>query len=626
MAAIKLSRLPALLLAASSLMLPACGTGEQVFDQFDGPVDIAYLAPGAFFEVPVGFVSNFRSGRVSKLDLKRTTALVEDGAAPWIGGPDIAFGREHTLGAIALAVTSSTVDVWVADDWGGQLLRSPYIAGLDESANPIWSRPSLGELRSYEADGTAASSPVASLRGLRLEEGRATSERWTFTWDGHSFEVRGTASGLQRQRAVPGTPYVTDGEELRFTPSIADGAPSLGAYLELDVEFGIESAEAGGLVTDLRASNDGSWIFATVVPDDGDGFVAVWDSVAFSELARLDLGPGARPERIGEGKDVGSLWIADSVDDAGFGKVHELSFVEGDLSSLSLRSITVPEPAFEIVESQDPSVSLLFVASAFSDAVWAVSPVDGAVQDINPVTPEPDPTYVTTIVAGLEATRRPVETTELDEDGTRKTTYGIFATTFGGELYFIDGSTGCQVFGTPARAYADFSATSSTSNLFSDVGFESSPQLFFDAGGETVVSTHPCGGITKSEIWTLTYSELEQSYEVEGTRSGLQQRRLFEGERYVSDEGAISLLILPGIKPTTDGDSWTFSINDGVTPVSIQELPGDPLIYTELYDDRSGDWFEVKEREIAVIPHAANDVVLWIDLQGQGDGGVRAFQ
>ena len=75
MAATKLSCLPAFVLAASSLMLSACGTGEQVFDQFDGPVDVAYLAPGPFFEVPVGFVSNFRSGRVAKLDLKRTTFL-----------------------------------------------------------------------------------------------------------------------------------------------------------------------------------------------------------------------------------------------------------------------------------------------------------------------------------------------------------------------------------------------------------------------------------------------------------------------------------------------------------------------------------------------------------------------
>ncbi|MEE2829211.1 MAG: hypothetical protein VX498_08485, partial [Myxococcota bacterium] len=173
--------------------------------------------------------------------------------------------------------------------------------------------------------------------------------------------------------------------------------------------------------------------------------------------------------------------------------------------------------------------------------------------------------------------------------------------------------------------YGDFS-NSSASSLFRDVGFQSTPQLYFDEGSQSALSTHPCGGVSRTETWTLTYSEALQSYEVEGTHSGVQQARLFEGERYVSDRGEISLLILPGIQPTTDGDHWLFAVNDGVTPIRLQELPGDPLIYTELYDDRTGAWFEVKEREIAVIPHAANDVVLWIDLQGQGIGGIRAYQ
>jgi hypothetical protein len=392
------------------------------------------------------------------------------------------------------------------------------------------------------------------------------------------------------------------------------------------VASGIESADAGGLVTDLLVSQDGAWIFASVIPDEGPGFLAVWDSVGFIELDRIELPEGASPERIARGKDQGVLWIADSADVDGAGRVFRLDFIPRDLNTLALTAVPAPEPAFEIAEGHDPDVSMLFVAASYSDAVWAIDPLSGAVFDTNPVTPEPDPTHLRTIVAGMSASRRPVETTELDADGTRHAVFGIFATTFGGELYFIDAGTGCQVFGTPARAYADFSAPTAASLLFRDVGFESNPQLFYDAGGETLVSTHPCGGVTRTERWTLTYSEELQSYEVEGSRSDVQVARLYEGDRYVSDQGEISLLILPGTQPTTDGDDWSFLVNDGVTPVLLQELPGDPLLYTDLYDDRSGDWFEVKEREIAVIPHVANDVVLWVDLQGQGDGGVRAFQ
>lgn len=606
--------------------LCSCGTGERVFDQFDGPVDMAYLPPGSFFEVPVAFVTNFRSGRVGKLDLKRSEPLVEDSAAPWMPGPDLAFGSEYSLGEIALAVTEDTVDVWVADDFDGLLLRVPYIIGIDGFGDPIWNRPSLGELLSFDKDGNAASTALADFRGLRLQAGRATTERWTFTWTGNSFEVRGDASGLQQIAAVPGTPYSTDQDAISFTPSLLGGTPERGAYLTLDVASGIESADAGGLVTDLITSEAGDWIFASVIPDEGPGYLAVWDASSFVELQRILLPEGAAPERIAAGKDSGVLWIADSADVAGAGRVFRIDYSSGDLSSLILTTLPVPEPAFEIAEGHDPDVALLFVAAAYSDAVWAVDPATGAAFDTNPVTPEVDPTHLRTIIAGMTAGRRPVETNELDLDGTRHSVYGIFATTFGGELYFIDAGTGCQVFGTPARAYADFSAVGSVSALFSDVGFESDPQLIYDAAGEAVLSTHPCGGVTRTEVWTLLYSESLQSYEVEGSRSGVQTARLFEGDRYISDRGEISLLILPGTQPTTDGDGWSFSVNDGVTPVALQELPGDPLIYTDLYDDRSGDWFEVKEREVAVIPHVANDVVLWIDLQGQGAGGVRAIQ
>ena len=616
--------------AAASLavlfILAGCGTGERVLDQFDGPVDMAFLPPGPFFEVPVAFVTNFRSGRVGKIDLKRAEPLVEDSAAPWMPGPDLALGRQYSLGEIALAVTDQTVDVWVADDFDGLLLRVPYITGLDSAGNPIWNRPSLGELRSFDKDGNESSAALADFRGLRLQEGRATTERWTFTWTGSSFEVQGDSSGLQQLVAVPGTPYSTDRDELSFTPALAGVTPGLVSYLQLDVASGIESNSAGGLVTDLLASEDGDWVFASVIPDQGPGYVAVWDAVSFVEIDRVLLPEGGAPERLAAGKDQGVVWVADSADIEGGGRVFRLDYSPGDAGSLTMSALPVPEPAFEIAEGRDPDVSLLFVAAAYSDAVWAIHPDTAAVFDTNPVTPEADPTHLRTIIAGMTAGLRPVETNELDLDGTRHSVYGIFATTFGGELYFIDAGTGCQVFGTPARAYADFSSSGSVSGLFSDVGFASDPQVVYDAAGEAVLSTHPCGGVTRTELWTLRYSEALQSYAVEGSRSGEQQARLFEGDRYISDHGEISLLILPGTQPTTDGDSWSFSVNDGVTPVPLQELPGDPLVYTELYDDRSGDWFEVKEREVAVIPHVANDVLLWIDLQGQGAGGVRAIQ
>ena len=244
---------------------------------------------------------------------------------------------------------------------------------------------------------------------------------------------------------------------------------------------------------------------------------------------------------------------------------------------------------------------------------------------IDPITAEVDATHVGSLIAGLAASQRGIESAILDESGTRLYRYGVMATTFAGRLYWIDAATGCQVFGTPTGAYLEV-APESLNSTFGDVGYSSNPQLVFDEVAERAVTTHACGGVSRSESWRVYYQEAEQSYEVEGSISGVQQNRAYEGERYLSDDGSISFLIFPGTRPTTEGDRWSFPINDGVTPVAIQELPGDPLIFTELFDDRDGDWWKVREREIAVIPHMGNDVVLWVDIQGQGSGGIRIYQ
>jgi hypothetical protein len=122
--------------------------------------------------------------------------------------------------------------------------------------------------------------------------------------------------------------------------------------------------------------------------------------------------------------------------------------------------------------------------------------------------------------------------------------------------------------------------------------------------------------MARSEPWTLTYDEQLLSYEVEGFLSGIQQERAFEGIRYQSDDGAVSLLIQPGTQATTDGDQWSFQVTSGLRPLAVGEFPGDPLVFTELFDDRSGSWWKVREREIILVPNPGNDLVLWLDIEG----------
>ncbi len=613
------------LLALAALALAGCPEDERAFARFDGPMDTAVMPPGELFEVPVALVTNFRSGRVSKLDLKRTSVLVEDSVAPWMPGPDLAFGANRALSEIVVVAGDDFVDVWVADDFRDELLRGPWIDGLDADGKPNWVRPSVSGVTFRNKDGDVVEgATVPSLRSLRARHDRATTESWTMTWTGHSFEVEGTAAGVQRLPAIPGTPYETDQGELAFVVALNSYAPTLGDRLELETFSGIEAADAGGLITDLLLEPSGTWVFATVVPDDGPGFVSVWDAATFAELDRLDLPLGAAPERLEGGADDGVVWVADSFEEAdGSGRLFRLDFVPGDVDTLAATELHAPEPLIDVAQSR-AAQRWLFAAAAYSDAVWTLDPLTGQPFDINPITPEVEATRVGSIVSGLASTANPVESVQLDQDGSRFAVHSIFVTTFEGEGYLLDGETGCQMFGTPARSFS----STSCSDSFSDIGFESDPLIAFDEAGERCVTTHPCGGVSKSETWTLTFDVDSQSYEVEGSRSGVQVNPAFEGVRYTSDEGAISLLVMPGALPTSDGDRWIFTIDDGVTPVSLQELPGDPVIYTELYDDRTGSWFEVKEREVGVIPHAGNDVVLWVDLQGQGQGGggMRAWQ
>lgn len=621
-----------LALVATLALLPAlllgCEDQDRTFAQFDGAMDVALLEPG-LFEVPVAFVTSFRNGRVAKLDLKRSNVLVEDSPAPWMPGPDLAFGADRALGEIALVSGDDFVDVWVSDDFRDLLLRAPFVDGLDDAGKPAWVRPGWTDVVWHDVDGTVLGSDVGpELRGLRTRPGRATTETWTLTWRGRAFEVEGSASGLQNLLAVPGSWYETDNEELAFSVALAGAPVQDGQSLVFETWSGVESADAGGLVTDMLVTDDGAWVFATIIPDDGPGEVSIWDAAGFVELDRLVLPDGSAPERLEMGRDEGVIWVADSAELAdGSGRLFRLDFVPGDIDTLAATALPAPEPLIDVAEGRDPDVRLLFAAAAYSDAVWALDPLTGEPLDTNPITPEVDPTHVRSIVSGLASSRQAMETGQLDEDGTRLTAHGVMATTFAGELYWIDAGTGCQVYGSPAGAYLDVLGDL-TSITWTDVGYESDPQLVYDDAAQRVVTTHPCGGVARTERWTFIFDEATQSYEVEGSRSGIQAGRAFEGERYFSDRGAISVLIMPGTLPTTDGDRWVFPINDGVTPVGLQELPGDPVIFTELYDDRTGPWYLVKEREIAVIPHMGNDVVLWIDIQGQGQGGagIRAYQ
>jgi len=599
-------------------LLAGCLVDDRSFGGFDGPADLAFLPPGEFFEVPVAVVTNFRSGRVAKIDLKRTSLLVEDSPAAWMPGPDLPFGADRALGAVALAVFPDNIDVWAADEIRDQLVRAPWISGRDGDGKPVFSRSRL------VGTGWTGTCPEPSLAGLRVRSGRAATETWTLTWHRDAWVLDGPTSGLQSIVALPGVPVTTDRGELAFTMAHHGCDPDEGDQLTVEIDNGLEVADVGGYVTDLYAEPEGRWIFASVLPDSGPGFISVWDALTFVELDRLVLPAGATPERISAGATEGTVWVADSADVAGLGRIFRLDWVPGDLDTLAATALAAPEPVIDVAEGRDPDSPRLFVASAFSRAIWSLDPVTGEVLDTNPTTPEVDPTYVATIVSGLAATEVPIVRSDFNEVGTPLESHGVVASVVSGLLYWLDAGTGCLEFNSPAGAYRDSSFNNSVS-LFTDLGAQSDPAVVTDDSTGRFVATHPCGGVAVTETWTLRFDAEAQSYEVEGSRSGVQEARLFEGVRYVSDTGAMSLMVMPGTRPTTDGDRFRFQVEDGIAPIALQELPGDPIVYTEQYDERSGPYYKVKQRPIALVPHEGNDTIMWIDITGQG-AGLRGYE
>ena len=159
------------LLSALAVFGVGCDDTERAFAGFDGPGDVALLEPGEFYEVPVAFVASLRNGRVSKLDLKRTMLLVEDGPAPWMQAPDLAFGADRALSEIALAERPGELDVWVADDLRDEVLMAPYVR-LNDGVHD-WNRPEITDgPRFIDVSGTEESGGILPpLTRLRVRPG-----------------------------------------------------------------------------------------------------------------------------------------------------------------------------------------------------------------------------------------------------------------------------------------------------------------------------------------------------------------------------------------------------------------------------------------------------------------------
>lgn len=607
------------------LVAAGCGTGASELHRFHGPIDVAYLPPGPFFEQPVAYVTNWQSGTVSKLDLRRFDMLVEDEPGAWIASPPMAAGRDRVLDQVAVATDLETfVDVLATDASRDEILRLPHLEVAGDGTLSFFGDPVVSAGPEYHP-GEGSGGGEVTLAGLALLEGATATEEWTLTWRGSAWTVDGTASGPQVEVALPGVPYATDRDELRFTVVHGDAVPAEGSTVVLSTDTGLRSAPLSGYAHDLLAVPGGRWVLAAVQATgpggEPAGVIEVWDRTL--EIgAVLELPEGARPAGMGLDREGTSALVADLSD---LGVVHRVHLEGDDPVAFVVEQVPVPGPTVDVAVGRSPERELLFAASLDEQVVHLVDLGTGEPVDWNPYTPEPDPIQVRAPVVGLAASAEEIDLNTEAPWGAPERAPVVVATTLTGFLHVLDAATGCAAFESVAGAYVQADASGSYSP-FTDLSPPSNPAIEVDPETGAVGTTNSCGGITLDEYWTLTYDESLQSYTVEGRESGEQVGRLYEDVRYVSDGGEISLLVRSGTLATTDGDRFVLDVNDGLSPVPLQELPGDPLVYTDRFGDRTSPWYNVATREAAVVPHAGNDVVMWIDIQGYGDGGLQYFQ
>ena len=604
---------------AMLFLLPGCGAEEDYFHRLHGPTDIAHLPPGEIFEVPLAYVPNFRSGQIAKLDLKRIDLLVEEGYSSWMAAPMLACGRDRVLDQIAVTSDGLTrIDVFTSDSQRGQVLRVPHvIPGSDggHEFNPL----TWGEPRLWGPDGSTLSEGP-ELADLQVVPGHATTEDWTIRYRDHSWEVSGTRSGIQLQEAVPGLPYETDGKELAFTVLHRGLAVEDGTAFTLSVDTGIVEFDLPGVVSDLRATPDGQMVIATVLGYGGDS--GLWIYVGDDSNEWIDLPPGCVPENIGFHATDDAFFVADSSD---ANRVLRVDYEPGEPASLQVTEIPVSEPAFDVAHAGDPEVDHLFVGAAFHESVEIVDLTTGEPVDVNPWTPEVDPIRVGSLITGLDASRGTLSMNTATPLEINEERYAVVATTYAGYMHIIEADTGCEVLESFFGPYLE-GLDAGTEVVYYDVSPPSDTFMLADPVTGTEVSINPCGGIARDQLWTLRYRSDLQAWEVDGAESGIQEGLALEDVRYVSDDGEISFVLASGAQASTDGDWIQFAVNDGVSPVGVLELPSDPMVYTDIYDLREGSWWEYKERQVALVPNVGNDVVMWVHLEGYGDGGLKYFR
>jgi len=597
-----------------ALVAAACTEATTIPSRFDGPLraDVLDVEEGPFSH-PIGLVSNSRSGQILPVDLARGWLLSDDGSAPFLAADAIAAGANRVLGEVVVhSPDGESVDVFVVDVGADELLQIPWITGLEDGAFLRQSPTLTGDILFQDND---SSGEEAGLINLRLERGATTTENWTLRFDGSNWSVEGSASGLQNTVASLGLPYRSDRDEVRFTIL---GSATVGDEILFSTETGIQVHDLGGTIQEFKKIEGTGGLALLSMRDvfDKTGRLVFFDLIAGDAVGDLPLPEGSMPLRLDVDAEGSRAFVVDSNLDA----VHVIEINRPDplLSSTSLLQLDFPVADLAFARGED--FEHLFLARADRNEVVVWDLLAGAQVDVNVATPEVDGIQLTAPIMGMATSRAAVALPETTGFGARFRDSTVAIATFAGELWLAEASTGCFV----QDEVGPYGYTQG-SGYFFDEGALSNPDLEDGSGVGEQIEVSACGGVVRDEDWTVTYAENLGDWQVEGSLSGIQQKRAKEDLRYVSDNGTVSFMVSSGSALSTQGDQFTFTTRAGVVvargdtdadgELELElEFPGRPVAFSWREEATDAEGWLLADPQVGLIwPIGNTDVALILD-------------
>ncbi len=595
------------------VLLVGCADEEPTDPPFDGPTHATVLQPdqGGPFEEPVGFVASSRSGRIGALDLKHGRYLTAAPAASFLRSPWIALGRDRVLSEIAVyAPSPGVVTLFAGDTAYPGLVEAPWI--LDVDPDPVTVDTEASEPVFTDAD---ASGDDATLVGVSVRAGATTTEDWVLTRDGDAWEVRGSRSGRQPERARTDQPYLTGWRELEFTIA---GTATTGDTIALHTDTGVVEHDVGGVVQAMAMAPDQSVLVLSVWdPAAAVGALVVWDPAGASVLGTVPLPEGAQPWRMAWDDAGEHLYVADAT----LPWAWALSVAGPDPAGWTVTGLGMSAPLVDLAWISGDFGERLAVAPSGTNRVDLLDLATGAWVDPNPLTPEVEGLDLATPVAGLAAAPLPVPLREETEWGARYVREVLAVSLLSGRMVLVQAEDGCLATDDDGPRPVPPQGVETTEDCkFEDIGDYSDPYLWEDESTGWPLVLSACGGVAQAQNWTLTFDEVAQAWRVEGTRSGLQERMARNDERYVSDAGELSFTIMTGVYGATDGDRWICGVTDGVLEASGDldrdgdteytfEMPGRPAAFWYDTGPTGGGWDELDRRAFMLWPITGSDLV-----------------